>query len=103
MTARIAALAGYALVLVAVFLFVVQPVLSRPSRAPVTAAAPKAPSRPAGLPARIPAWALALDAWHAKPPAQRGRRPHGVPRPIPSWYWTWHTWRAQVRAAAQHG
>ncbi|HYA08172.1 MAG TPA: hypothetical protein VEG24_01195, partial [Gaiellaceae bacterium] len=52
----------------------------------------RAVTRPAGLPARIPAWAPKLLAWQLRPHVTRGPRP-SAPTHLPSWFWTWRAWQ----------
>ena len=49
--------------------------------------------RPKAVPKKIPAWALELHAWQAKPAAKRGPRP-AAPSPLPAWYAAWTRWLA---------
>lgn len=99
---RLAALVGLAAAALALWL-VLSPVLpSRYAWSPFTsasgapaakAAAPKAPPRPAGIPARIPGWAWKLHEWLL---AGHGTRPAAAPSHVPQWFWTWRKWRLQV-------
>jgi ELWxxDGT repeat protein len=51
---------------------------------------PKA--RPKAVPARIPAWAFALQRWQAR---RAGPRPAAAPKRLPAWYPAWAAWRAE--------
>jgi hypothetical protein len=85
----------------------IQPVLPGDTPAPaaeepaVAATEPALPAspRPDGVPARIPAWAWRLSAWHAAPAAGRGARPAAAPARVPAWYWRWHAWRLELGAS----
>ena len=57
-----------------------------------------APARPAGVPARIPAWAWELLDWELTEPALRAKRPAGAPAKLPAWYGDWRDWRTAVGA-----
>jgi ELWxxDGT repeat protein len=49
---------------------------------------------PAGVPARVPTWAYALQAWLAEPAATRGQRPASTPTRAPRWFPAWAAWHA---------
>lgn len=88
---RLAVVAAYAAGVVSLYL-IVDPVL--PNRAHPEAAAVAAPTRPASVPMRIPAWAWELYDWDATEPALRPPRPSSAPKLVPAWYAEWRAWRA---------
>ena len=90
---RLAALVAYGTA-VAMLYLIAAPVL--PNRAQPEEVAVAAPSRPAGVPARVPAWAWELFEWETTEPALRPRRPESVPRTLPAWYGEWRAWRSSV-------
>lgn len=88
---RAAATAVPALALVALYLFVVRPVL--PQSEPVR---PVPIDRPASIPTRVPAWAWQLHTWHLTPAAVRGARPAAAPAGVPAWFWDFRRWRLSL-------
>lgn len=67
----------------------------RSTDAEATATAPP-PPRPETAPARIPAWAWSLHAWHSAEAEKKGPRPAAAPKRVPAWYWDWRAWRLAV-------